>query len=56
VGFIVPLKRQTTGVFVINDCEAVVTGGFHGGSRLHEFEPATNRGFANTKLRSNGFV
>jgi hypothetical protein len=56
VSFVVPLKRQTTGVFVINDCEAVITGGFHGSSRLREFKPATNCGLTNAKLSGNGFV
>ena len=56
VGFIVPLKRQTAGVFVINDREAVITGRFHGSSRLRKFKPTTNRGLTNTKLSSDGFV
>ena len=56
VGFVVPLKRQTAGVFVINDREAFITGGFHGSSRLREFEPTTNCGLTNTKLSGNGFV
>jgi len=56
VSFVVPLKGQRAGVFVINDRKAVITGGFHGSSRLREFKPATNCGLTNAKLSGNGFV